>query len=266
MGLMQRKNIKKMIMDGEMVVGLTAHLMDPAVVEIAGLTGFDFVRLEGEHFMPDWATIRSFAQAADNVGIPLLMRVNRLDDITALNDLGLAGYQIPHVQTAEQAKKIVEMVKYAPVGARGMAKHVRAQKYGFTPFDEYHQFAAEETLLIVQIEDKQGIENMEDIIAVEGIDVICSGKADISQALGIIGQLGDERVREVESRIISLAKKHGKKLMILGRNKEDWQQLIADGSTTITEHVVDIDLLIKGALEARKEVAFLKEAMENRKK
>lgn len=101
MALMERKNIKKMIKDGEMVVGLTCQILDPAVAEIAGIAGFDYIRLEGEHLRPDWSDIRNYALAADSVGIPLIIRVNDLDDLTAINDLGIAGYQIPHVQNAE---------------------------------------------------------------------------------------------------------------------------------------------------------------------
>lgn len=256
---MHRKNIKKMIENGEMVVGMTAQLLDPAVAEIAGWAGFDYVRLEGEHIPLDLGNVRDFIRAADSVGIPLFVRTNRLDDITAMNDLGVAGYQIPHVQNAEQAKMIVDRVKYAPVGARGFARHVRAQQYTMKSFDDYVKEANDEMFLIVQIEDRQGIENMEEIIATEGIDCICSGKGDISQALGLLGQLTHPKVREVEDRIISLAKKYGKKLMILGYDHEDWIYRVSRDETNITEHMIDIGMLADAAVQARKDLQFLKD-------
>lgn len=259
MALMERKNIKKMIKDGEMVVGLTCQILDPAVAEIAGIAGFDYIRLEGEHLRPDWSDIRNYALAADSVGIPLIIRVNDLDDLTAINDLGIAGYQIPHVQNAEQAKMIVDRIRYAPKGIRGFSRFVRAQKYGYTSFDEYENGIAEDMLLIVQIEDAEGLRNMEEIIAVDGIDVICSGKGDISQALGILGDMKSDLVRAEEEKLIKLAKKYGKKLMILGRDKEDWINLVSHDCCTITEHVCDVELLLNGAIQARKEMQFLKD-------
>lgn len=259
LGIMERKNIKKMIQNGEMAVGMCCQLLDPAVAEIAGLAGFDFIRIEGEHMNFDWNTVRNFVVAADGVGIPVIARVNRLDDITGLNDLGIAGYQIPHVRSAEQARDIVSRVKYAPTGVRGYARYVRGQKYGMTSFEDYKKFAEEEMLLIVQIEDQMGIDHMEEIISTEGIDVICSGKGDLSQALGMIGDLNHDAIREVENRIIMYAEKYGKKTMILGRDEKDWLDLVSHGNCVITEHAVDLKILMDGALEARKGMQYLKD-------
>lgn len=256
---MERKNIKKMIANGEMVVGMTCQLLDPVSAEIAAWAGFDYVRLEGEHIPLDLSVVTNFKRACDAVGIPLFVRINRLDDITCLNDLGVSGYQIPHVQTAEQAKMIVDRVKYAPVGARGFARHVRSQRYTLKPFDEYVKEANEEMFLIVQIEDKLGIENMEEIIKTPGIDCICSGKGDISQALGILGQMTHPRVRAVEDEIIRLAKKYGKSLMILGYDHDDWIYRVSRNETNITEHTIDIGLLADAAVAARKELQYLKD-------
>ena len=259
LGMMDRKNIKKMIQNGEMVTGMCCQLLDPAVAEIAGLAGFDFIRIEGEHMNFDWDTVRNFVIAADGVGIPVIARVNRLDDITGLNDLGIAGYQIPHVRSGEQARDIVSRVKYAPVGIRGYARYVRGQKYGMTSFEDYQRFAEEEMLLIVQIEDQMGIDHMEEIISTEGIDVICSGKGDLSQALGVIGNLNHDAIRDVEKKIIALAEKYGKKTMILGRDESDWMDLVSHGNCVITEHAVDLKILLDGALEARKRMQYLKD-------
>ena len=135
MAMMERKNIKKMLENGEMVLGLTCQLTDPTVAEMAALAGYDYIRL-------DFSMIRDFIHTADSVSLPVIMRVTRTDDLTALADLGVAGFQIPHMHSAEQAKEMVQKVKYAPVGIRGYCNAVRAQKYGCTPFHEYYEQAA----------------------------------------------------------------------------------------------------------------------------
>lgn len=220
--------------------------------------------MDGEHSGIDFADVKLFLRAAESVGVPVIIRLNRPDDITALNELGVAGFQFPHVQNAEQARMYVERVKYAPVGWRGFASTLRAQKYDMTKFEDYYKFANEETLLLVQIEEKQGIENMEEIIAVEGVDVIVTGKGDISQSQGVIGDVFNPKVDAVKNRIMEVAAKYNKPTLVVGKDREDWINLVKNKNVAIAEYIQDIDLLLNGAIRARKDAEYLKDARQGK--
>ena len=262
--MLERKNLKEMLKNGEMLCGLTCQLTDPTVVEIAAIAGFDYVRIEGEHAAPDFSLIRSFVRTGDGLGIPIIMRVTRTSDLTALMDLGVAGIQIPHMQSAEQAKEIVDLIKYAPVGMRGYALG-RRQQYGKIPFREYYEKVKDETLLIVQIEDKKGLEHAEEIAAVEGVDVICTGKGDLSQAMGVIGDVYNPLVDEAENRVMAAAGKYGKPCLVVGNNREHWIELVTRKNVAMAEYPWDVELLLNAAMEARKGMEYLKNARAGRK-
>lgn len=259
--MFERKNIKKMLQEGKMVCGFTCQLTDPTVVEIAAVAGFDYVRIEGEHTAPDFSLIKNFVRTGDGMGIPMIMRVTRTDDLTALMDLGVAGIQIPHMQTAEQAKKIVDLIKYAPTGMRGYALG-RHQLYGQIPFKDYYEKVKDETLLIVQIEDKIGLEHAEEIAAVEGVDVICTGKGDLSQAMGVIGDVHHPLVDKAENYVMEAAAKAGKPCLVVGNDKEHWIELVTKKNVAMAEYPWDVELLMNAAIEARKGMEYLKEARE----
>ena len=225
----QRKNIKQMLDKGRYIYGMVINLTDPAVAEIAGLAGYDFVRLDCEHTPFDHAEIRSFIRAADSVGIPVIVRLPELGAITGLLDFGAAGFMIPHVRSAEEARAVVQAAKYYPVGLRGYSDGARAQSYGAVDMEEYVKQANDEIVLMCQIEDKYGIENMEEIIAVEGIDGICTGPGDISQSLGITGLICDPRVKQVEARILATARKYGKQMYMSAGGEERARELATMG-------------------------------------
>ncbi len=210
--------------EGKRVFGMVANMTDPAVIEIAGMCGYDFVRLDCEHTPFSILEIRNCIRAADAVGIPLIVRITELDAITGLLDFGVGGFMIPHVRSGEEARRVVRDVKYYPVGLRGFSDGARAQKYGFADMKQFIKDANDEIVLMCQIEDKYGIEHMEEIISTEGIDGICTGPNDIAQSLGIPTQTKDPRVKDVEKRIIATARKYGKQMFMSaktpGRAKE----------------------------------------------
>lgn len=231
---MERKNIKKMIANNELVLGLIVNIPDPSIVEMAGLAGFDFVRLDGQHCIFSHETIADFVRAADSVGIPVIVRVPDTHSITNLLDFGVAGIMVPHVKSAAHAKEIVDLVKNQPYGYRGMCGAVRAQRYGDVSMSEYMKQAEEEMLLIIQIEDKEGIANMEEIVHVEGLDLICTGRADISQALGLVGQPNHPDVIAMEDRILECAQHAGLGFQLSAFSMEQAKQFYDRGTRAIT--------------------------------
>ena len=212
---LHRLNLKQRTNSGIVSLGMVISIPEPSLAEIAALAGCDFVRIEMEHNLFNVESIQHIIRAADCCGIASYVRVDQYDLITPLLDFGVEGLMFPHVRSAAQAKDLVDRVKYAPVGRRGIASSGRAQRYGTMKFLDYVKETEQDVFLQVQIEDKEGIENMEEIIATPGVDYICSGRNDIAQALGLLGQSNDSRVSEIENRILDIAGKHGKRCTFL---------------------------------------------------
>lgn len=209
-----RVNIMEKLKNHELVLGATLNIPDPAIAEIMALAGFDVIWIDAEHNPIDAMELRNLIRAADACGIATLVRTPRRDLITSLLDFGACGIMVPHVRSAQEARELVEMVRYYPAGRRGYCDHGRAHRYGTMDFAAYRKETETDTFLVCQIEDKEGLANMEEICAVEGVDVICPGPGDISQTLGHIGEFGYSGVIETRDRVIACARKNGKECMI----------------------------------------------------
>ncbi len=144
----------------------------------------------------DMGVAENMVRAAELAGVTPFIRVthNRPDLILRALDIGALGVHVPEVSDAHQGKAAVASVKYAPQGQRGLAG-VRAAKYGLKDsLPEYAAAANQQTMLIVHIEDVKAVENLDALLAVEGIDVYFLGPTDLSNSLGIPGQSKDPKV------------------------------------------------------------------------
>lgn len=243
--LMDYKQILPRARENRVSFGLMMNLKDPTIVEMAGLVGYDFIRVDAEHNVFSLNEICSIVRAADSVGLPVIVRYIDIEDFTPLVDFGVAGFLIPHVQDGEQARRIVNILKYAPVGRRGYTSAGRAQRYGYTDIQTYRNERAKDVIVMVQIEDQSGIEHMEEIISTPGVDMVCSGRGDIAQALGLFGQTSHPDVVAVERRIVELAKKHGKLCQFYTHNPAHVEEYITQGVRVITLKS-DMDMLMNG--------------------
>jgi 2-keto-3-deoxy-L-rhamnonate aldolase RhmA len=183
--------------------------LEPMLVEFYGLLGFDYVLIDGEHVPLERESCLELVRACEIAGLVPMLRVpdGRPSLILGYLDLGVQGIYVPHVTTAEQAADIVQSVKYAPQGNRGAAMP-RAAGYGLAqPPEEYFRQANDDTMVIALVEDQEGINNLDEILAVEGIDVVGVGDNDLSHSMGYPGQKGHPDVRAVvenaEARIAS---------------------------------------------------------------
>lgn len=182
---------------GAPVVGTWVSLSDPAVAELVA-PDFDFVVLDREHTPHDLATITDQARAVDAASgdaVPLA-RVPANDPVAIKRtlDVGVAGVVVPSVESREEAEAAVAACRYPPDGMRGVAA-ARAAQYGRT-FDEYVAGANEDVLTVLQIETEGGVGNAAAIAAVDGVDALFVGPADLSADLGAIGEFDDSAVRE----------------------------------------------------------------------
>lgn len=246
---LHRTSIKARADAGLVSFGMVINVPDPAMVEIAALAGCQFVRIDMEHNLFGVERLQHLIRTADACGIATYARLDQYDLITPLLDFGIEGFMFPHVRSAAQARELVDRVKYAPAGRRGFANGGRAQRYGRMPFPEYVDEAQGDIFLQVQIEDREGLDNMEEIIATPGLDYICTGRGDIAQAIGLLGRGDDERVSAVENQIMACAKKHGLRCQISVGNEQQARYYYGYGVRTFT--IGDDRKILLDALQAR---------------
>jgi 4-hydroxy-2-oxoheptanedioate aldolase len=200
---LEKNNLKEVLKEGKNVFGPFMKLTDPAVVEIMGFAGFDFVIIDAEHGPISMQNAQNMIRAAESVNITPIIRVGSNDEALILRalDIGAQGIEIPQINSKPDAVRVVKSVKYSPQGERGVCRYVRAANYSSMDKFKYFKSANKETMIIAHIEGVEGINNLDEILSVSGIDVIFIGPYDLSQSLGIPGQVNDplvvEKMKEV---------------------------------------------------------------------
>ena len=181
--------IKRKLRSGEVTLGSWMSMAHPSIAEILAGAGYEWVVIETEHTAIDNSEVLRLIMAIEHAGAIPLVRLAWVDPIQckAVLDSGAAGVLVPMVNTKEDAELAVRMVKYPPLGYRGVGL-ARAQGYG-ERFAEYVAEANDSTLLIVQIEHKDAVANIEEILDVPGIDGTFIGPYDLSMSMGLPGQL-----------------------------------------------------------------------------
>ena len=194
---MRKNMLKEKIRNGESAIGTFVKLTDPAVPELLALAGFDFFVLDTEHVAVDREQLSNIVRAADAAGITPIVRVRENQQVEILQnlDLGYAGVQVPNVDTPEQARNLVSYVKYTPLGVRGLSPSVRACDYGTCGVQEYIDTANANTMIVSHCETKTCVENLDEVLKVDGIDVIFIGPMDLSQSYGVPGKTTDPEVK-----------------------------------------------------------------------
>ena len=177
----------------EILIGPFIRLARPEIVEIMAMAGFDFGVVDLEHGgNVNMNDVYPLILAAENRGIKLLARIPGINEmyIKWLLDLGIGGLQIPHIKNKKDAQRAVEYSKFYPLGERGLCRFVRAAEFSNIAKEEYISKANSKSILVLQIEGVEGAQNINEIISVEGIDVIFVGPYDLSQSMGLTGKYG----------------------------------------------------------------------------
>jgi len=172
----------------EPVIGTHIKTSDSTIVEFFGLVGMDFVWIDGEHAALNIETVQRHTMAAQGVGMAAFYRVPRNDPVLVkpILDLGVDGIIFPMICTAEEAERAVSACRYPPAGIRGMGP-IRDNGYGLYPMS-WQLDNAQKVWKIIQIEHVDAVDNLDAILAVEGIDALVVGSSDLSASLGIPGQ------------------------------------------------------------------------------
>lgn len=199
--------VKAALRAGRLVIGTFVRTTSLPVVEVLGLAGFDFVVIDNEHSPLDIEATANLIRAAELTGMVPVVRVleNQPSLILRVMDAGAMGVQVPQVGTRAEAERLVRSVKYYPDGDRGLALSHRAARYGMASGSEFIRWTNEESLVVAYVENQAALDNLEEIVAVPGIDVLFVGPFDLSQALGVPGEITNPRIESAIDRVIRTA-------------------------------------------------------------
>ena len=205
--------VKEIFKQGKVALGLLTRLARSGdIARIAKTTGHDFLFIDGQHAAYNIETIASMAQAAHAIGIAPLVRVRSCDDpqTQVILDVGATGIVFPDVNTAAEAKRAVNRARFPPVGRRSVAGAYPIFDYRAMPMKDTVASLTDNTLVVCMIETPEGLENVEAIAAVDGVDVIHVGLSDLLTAMGMPGAMGSPEHLNALDRVFAAAKKHGK--------------------------------------------------------
>ncbi len=202
--------MKKALHDNKIVFGPFLKITDPAVVEIMGFAGFDFVIIDAEHGPISMENAQNMIRAAETTNITSIIRVANNDESLILRalDIGAQGVEIPQINCKSDALRAVKSVKYSPQGERGVCRYIRAANYSSMDKFKYFKYANKETMIIAHIEGIEGINNLDEILLVSGIDVIFIGPYDLSQSLGVTGEVNHPLVIEKMKEVVLKCKQN----------------------------------------------------------
>ena len=195
---MRDNAMKRRIEGGEPAFGVSVMIPSPQVVEMVGGLGYDWVLIDCEHGTISLESVELMVIAAEAAGITPIVRppTGAPEDILRVMDRGAMGVQVPHVNTAADARRAVAAVKYYPQGSRGLAAGTRPANYGFgLSAEEYVRRANDETWVCVQLEEVEALKHIDEILAVGGVDVFFVGPSDLSQSMGYPGRTDAPEVR-----------------------------------------------------------------------
>lgn len=215
------KNLfKAALRDGRPQIGLWLNTGEPLLAELAGTAGFDWLVIDAEHGPNDLRSIIGQLQALSASPAEAVVRPPMGEPwmIKRLLDAGARTLLVPMVDSAEQARALVQAVRYPPHGIRGVGAAV-ARASAFNTITDYADTAADEICLLVQVETKAAVADLENIAAVEGVDGIFIGPADLSADMGYIGRIEAPEVQEVIERAIGTITASGKAAGILTFNE-----------------------------------------------
>jgi 4-hydroxy-2-oxoheptanedioate aldolase len=204
------------LLAGEFLTGFWLNLGSSVTAEMAGLAGFDWVLLDHEHGPGGEETLLHQLQAVSATPATCLVRIaaNEAPRFKRVLDAGAHGVMVPYVSTAADARAVVHAMRYPPRGMRGVAKLTRASSFG-ARFDQYFAHADEWLVTLTQIETTEALDNVAEIAAVDGVDVLFVGPMDLTTSMGIPGQYDDARFHDALGEVADAAKRAGKAAGIL---------------------------------------------------
>ncbi len=229
--------IKKRLQEGGVCFGTMLRILkSPQAVSMAASAGWDYIILDTEHNDYDIETLGNFSLVAKYEALALFVRVpdKLYHEMARILDVGAEGLVLPQVRTPAETERIIQATKYAPMGKRGVSISSIATLYRDYDIVSYTGWANRETMIIVQIESEEGVNNVEKIVSMQGVDAVMIGPADLSHDLGISGQIHHPRMEEAFRTVIAACNKYDVAPGIHLTNMEDVDKWVNEGMRFIT--------------------------------
>ena len=233
---------------GKTLIGCWSSLGSPITTEILGLAGFDWILLDGEHAPNDVSSfIPQLMALKDSVSAPVVRPSwNDTVEIKRLLDAGFYNFLIPFIQSADEARRAVAATRYPPQGVRGVSVAQRSNRYNTVK--DYLKVINDNITVVVQIENRVGVEAISEICAVDGVDGVFIGPSDLAAAYGHLGNAAHPEVQAAMQVVFAAAKAAGKPVGILAPVVADARRYLEQGATFVA---VGSDLgAFRGATQA----------------
>ena len=240
---------KQALRAGQPQIGLWVGLADAYVAELLATSGFDWLLLDGEHAPNDVRSLLAQLQAVAPYPVTPIVRpvIGDAALIKQLLDVGAQTLLVPMVETAEQARALVAAMRYAPRGVRGVGTALaRAARWG--QVDGYLERAEQELCLLLQVESVRGMDNLEAILAVEGVDGVFFGPADLSASMGLLGEPAHPQVQQAILDGIAVVRAAGKAAGVLAPDPKLARRYLDAGALFVAVGV-DTTLLTRACRE-----------------
>jgi len=238
------QNLRQKCLNGEPLIGTFAAIPHPVAIEVTAASGVDFLCIDWEHAQISRERIEDLIRAADAHDVPAIVRVpgHTPEAIAAALDAGAAGVLVPRVSNAAQAAAAVQATRYPPLGSRGVGPG-RAAGYGYR-IPDYLATANDSLLLAIQVETAEGLANIDEIAAVEGVDLIFIGPGDLSVSIDAMGPANAGKLNAAIESIASVARKAGRRVGIFRPSPGDVDQWAKSG---ISFFILASDTMFLGA-------------------
>ena len=216
---MRESQVLRKLRAGEIVNCIKLNLCDGYVAELAAIAGFDCIWLDREHVVQDWSVITAQNWAAKAHDTDVMVRVSRgsYSEYVKPFEIDVSGIMVPHIMSIEDAKKVIRMTRFHPVGRRPIDGGNSDGGYSAMDFDYYLEQSNRQRFVVLQIEDPEPLDALDAIADLEGYDMLFFGPGDFSQGIGAPGQWNHPKLVETRELVAKVAHKYGKYAGTVGR-------------------------------------------------
>lgn len=243
------KNLKECFHSGQTVLGtMLSEVYTPNVARVLKAGGFDFLLVDCEHGYFDNSQTANIVAVCNGIKLPVIIRIPIIsrEIITKVLDMGADGILVPMTGTKEDIMRVVDMAKYAPLGRRGLSTTRAHTEYCPPPLHEYMKIANDRTMVFAQIETREGISNINEILSVEGVDAALIGPNDLASDCGTPGNFTTEEMQSNIAAVIAAGRKAGKPTGIIASNVSFLRDC-RDKGMTVFSCDSEVGMIIKGA-------------------
>lgn len=242
--MLKNNFLKQKLKKGIPVIGTWSVIPSEVTIDIISSTEIDFIIIDAEHGPISFEKAQTMSSICESNNVSPVMRIGSIDESNILRalDIGIHCLQIPNVKSVEDVKKIINYSKYPPLGRRGFSPFTRAGNYSINNASKLSKNANNNTLLAINIEGAEAIRNIDSILEIDGLDIIFIGLYDISNYLGIPGQVNSKKVEKLLSELTNKINDKNKIAGTITTNKDDIKKYLNMGLKYIV-HLVDCEIL-----------------------